>query len=321
MLHVLIRSKSCGVARMRIIRNLVPMNQRLESARKLQVSQLPTNMRSFVFSCCIVLGVSEWPIPFVVSSDTMPSVELSLDAPPNPLPSVSHTLSRLEAEREADSASQSDKMVRAFNKELANARVRIADVFSAAEHRFLGQYQTFQQVSPQESPHSAKTATALLKSNIVKVIVAPGTHPPDSFHAAITEFEGTRVADEDAWSEAAVAEMGRLTDMVVATIESEINGVMKTLSVKSVLPRSANFLQLERSERDSGKGGTEAANVRVVAADAPYPTTQSLVENFQVRRDISEELGKAQALSMYMKLLEFENMLVEEGLNAFVSKL
>lgn len=277
-------------------------------------------MRSFVISCCVVLGSSDWPVPFVVGPDTMPSVELSLDAPPNPLPDVSRILSKLDAEREATSDIQSDKMVRAFNAELANARVRIADVIGAAERRFAGQLQKSQRINAQAPQDTAKPATAFLKSNIVKVVVAPEKHSPESASAAIAKIEDARVADANVWSEAAVAGMGRLTDIVVATLESEINEAMETSSLSSALPRSAFFLQVGRGVRDHGQGGADAANVRVVAADAPYPTIQSLVDSFQGRRDISEELGKAQALSMYMKLLEFENMVVDSGLNALVTK-
>ena len=60
--------------------------------------------------------------------------------------------------------------------------------------------------------------------------------------------------------------------------------------------------------------------MRVVGANVPYPTVQSLVDSLETRRDISEDLEKAQALSMYLKLLEFENILVDTGLQAFVMK-
>ena len=72
--------------------------------------------------------------------------------------------------------------------------------------------------------------------------------------------------------------------------------------------------------RDHGALRATEANVRVLGASVPYPTVQSLVDGLETRRDISEDLGKAQALSMYLKLLEYENMLVDSGLKAFVTK-
>ena len=278
------------------------------------------SMRSFVFSCCVALGISEWPVPFVVGPDTIPNVELSLDAPSNPLPDVSNAISKLDAERETNSEIQKDKMVRAFNAEIANARVRIAGVIGAAEHQLAGQLHASQHNSAQASVHAGKPTAAFFKSNVVRIVVAPEKHSPESARGTIAEIEGARVADEDAWFEAAVAEMSRLTDVVVATLESEINSMMKASPLPTALSTPANFLQLGEGVRDHGQGGAVAANVRVVGADAPYPTIQSLVDSFQARRDIGEELGKAQALSMYIKLLEFENMLVDSGLNAWVMK-
>ena len=133
-------------------------------------------------------------------------------------------------------------------------------------------------------------------------------------------MEEARVADEDAWFEAAVVEMGRLTDMVVATVESEINAAVEASPSPGELTRSAIFLQLGAGAGDDGVASTTDANVRVVGADVPYPTVQSLVDSLEVRRDVSEELGKAQALSMYLKLLEFENMLVDSGFKALLAR-
>jgi len=277
------------------------------------------SMRSFVFSCCVALGTSKWPVPFVVGPDTIPNVELSLGAPSNPLPDVSNAISKLDAEREANSEIQINKMVRAFNAEMANARVRIADAIGAAEHQLAGQWHATQN-SAQASVHAGQLTAAFLKSNVVRVVVAPEKHSPESARGIIAEIEGARVEDEHAWFEAAVVEMSRLTDVVVATLESEINAMMKVSPLPTALSTPANFLQLGEGAREHGQGGAVAANVRVVGDDAPYPTIQSLVDSFQARRDISEELGKAQALSMYIKLLEFENMLVDSGLNALVVK-
>ena len=255
-------------------------------------------MRSFILSCCVVLCRSEWPVPFAVSSETIPNVEVSLDAPSNPLPDVSDEISKLEEEREAKQKIHKDKMIRAFNKELASAKLRIAALFDGAEHQLVRQ------------------TTSFLKSSVVKVVVSPEKHSPVS----VAGIEDSRVADEDSWSEAAVAEMSRLTDIVVATVQSEINAVAKAAHLPGFLQKQTNFLEVGEGMRDHGAVGATEANVRVVGANVPYPTVQSLVGSMETRRDISEDLGKAQALSMYLKLLEFENMLVDAGLQALAMK-
>ena len=78
---------------------------------------------------------SQWPIPFVLGPDTVSNVEVSLDAPAKPLPDVSNEIGKLEADREAKETINNDKMIRAFNKELASARLRIAALIDGAEHQ------------------------------------------------------------------------------------------------------------------------------------------------------------------------------------------
>jgi hypothetical protein len=277
-------------------------------------------MRSLIFSCVFALCRSEWPVPFVVGPETIPNVEVSLDAPSKPLPGVSKEVGKLEAEREAKQEMHKDKMVRAFNQELASAKIRIAAVLDAAQHQFVGRSRRLQHISVQEPGHAVEPATSFLKSNIVRVVVAPEQPTPESAHAAIAGIEDARAADDEAWFEAAVVGMHRLTDMVVAAVESEISAAVKASSLPGSLSRSASFLEFGEGARDRGTLRATEANVRVVGASVPYPTVQSLVDGLETRRDISEDLGKAQALSMYLKLLEYENMLVDSGLKAFVTK-
>ena len=250
---------------------------------------------------------SQWPIPFVLGPDTVSNVEVSLDAPAKPLPDVSNEIGKLEADREAKETINNDKMIRAFNKELASARLRIAALIDGAEHQLHNKLRSPRGVTPQ---HIVESATSFLKSNIVKVAVAAEVPAPESAHGAIASIEHARMNREDAWVEAAIEEMSRLTDIVIATAEAEIDAVLKVSPSLDTLSKPLGFLQLDPA----------AANVRVVAASVPYPTVQSLVNSLEARRDITEEFGKARALSMYMKLLDFENMLVQSALKTLVVK-
>jgi hypothetical protein len=302
---------------MRFIAQLFFASRRLEADRVLFVL---ASMRSFILSCCVALCRSEWPIPFVVGPDTIPNVEVSLESPPKPLPDVSNEIGRLEGEREDKQKAHKDIMIRAFNKELASARLRVAAVFDGAGHKFILQAERSQHLRGQQPVHVVEPAASFLKASAVTVVVAPEKHIPESARAAIAKIEDARVAAEDAWLEAAVAEMSRLTDMVVTTVESEINALAKASPSSGSLPRPTQFFQFANSAHDHGVSSATDANVRVVGASVPYPTVQTLVDSLESRRDISEEFGKAQALSMYLKLLEFENMLVDSGLKALATK-
>lgn len=268
--------------------------------------QLLASMRSFVLACCIALCRSQWPIPFVLGPDTVPNVEISLDAPSKPFPDVFDEVGKLEADREAQQAKNKDNMIRAFNKELASARLRTAAVLDGAKHQF---------DSVQEPAHAVEHSTSFLQSNIVKVVVGSEAHAPESARASIGAIEHARAQDEDSWFEGAIADMSHLTDVVVATLDAEVNAALKASSLRDSLSKSVSFLQMRDSTHDGAIHSREA-NVRIVGSTVPYPTIQSLVEALEAHRDVSEDFGKSQVLAMYLKLLDFENMLVDSGLNA-----
>ena len=275
-------------------------------------------MRAFVLSCCVALCRSQWPVPFVLGPDTVPNVEVSLDAPSKPLPDVSDEIGKLEADREGKQAINGRKMVRAFNKELGSARLRIAALIDGGEHQSEHQLHSANGAAPQ---HIVESATSFLTSNIVRVAVASEEALPESALGAVADIEHSRSSNEDAWVEAAIVEMSRLTDLVVATAESEISAGLKESASLATLSKPLGFLQVGgQSTHDNDVASSAEANIRVVPASVPYPTVQSLVGSLEARRDISEEFGKAQALSMYMKLLEFENMVLESAMDTFVLK-
>jgi hypothetical protein len=92
---------------------------------------IPTIMRALILSSFVAVCCSQWPIPFVLGPDTAPNVEVSLDAPAQALPDVSAEVGRLEADREAKQSISSNKMIRAFNKELGSAR-SLAQAFGSS---------------------------------------------------------------------------------------------------------------------------------------------------------------------------------------------
>ena len=179
-------------------------------------------MRALILSCCGMMCRSRWSIPFVLGPDTVPNVEVSLDAPTKPLPDVSDEIGKLEADREVKETINNDKMIRAFNKELASARVRIAALIEGAEHQAHNKLRSPLDVTPQ---HIVESFTSFLKSNIVKVAVAAEVPAPESAHGAVARIEHARMNREDVWVETAIEEMSRLTDIVIATAESEIGPV------------------------------------------------------------------------------------------------
>lgn len=272
-------------------------------------------MRSFILLSCVVLCHSAWPIPFALQPEALPNVEVSLDAPSNPLPDISAEVSKFETDREDKQAINHDKLVRAFNTELFSARLRIASVFDEAEQQFEHRQHKGQRTLVRVPGDAVEPTTSLLSSNIVKVVVAPHKHMHDSADDAIAQFAHARESYEDAWLEAAVSEMSHLTDVVV----SEVGSALRSSSSHDLNLTPVSLLQLEEDTHDFGIGST-GANVQVVESNVPYPTIQSFVGTLAVRRDASENLEKIQVLSMYLKLFEFENMLVDAAVKTFVVK-
>ena len=280
---------------------------------------LVAGMRSFILLSCVVLCHSAWPIPFALRPEALPNVEVSLDAPSNPLPDISAEVSKFDTDRKDRQAINHDKLVRAFNTELVSARLRIASVFDKAEQQFEHRQHKAQRTLVRVPGDAVEPTTSFLSSNIVKVVVAHHKHVHDSAGDAIAQFEHARESYEDAWLEAAVSEMSHLTDVVVSAVASEVSSALRASSSHDLNLTPVSLLQLEEDTHDLGMGST-GANVQVVESNVPYPTVQSLVGTLAVRRDVSENLEKSQALSMYLKLFEFENMLVDAAVKTFAVK-
>ena len=153
---------------------------------------LVASMRSFILLSCVVLCHSAWPIPFALQPEALPNVEVSLDAPSNPLPDISAEVSKFETDREDKQAINHDKLVRAFNTELFSARLRIASVFDEAEQQFEHRQHKGQRTLVRVPGDAVEPTTSLLNSNIVKVVVAPHKHMHDSADDAIAQFAHAR---------------------------------------------------------------------------------------------------------------------------------
>merc|ERR1711908_125363 len=97
------------------------------------------------------------------------------------------------------------------------------------------------------------------------------------------------------------AEMSALTDAVVEELEaqlaSHVNGILlgRGGSTKQNVSPAAAFLEKARTPAQ--------ANVRVVPSRTEYPTVESLVQDMEARRDISERLERARMLDVELKLL------------------
>jgi len=276
-------------------------------------------MRFFFVFNCFMLCHASWPVPFALRPETLPNVEVSLDAPSKPLPDISDEVSKLEADHEATRSIHKDKLVRAFNKELVSARGRLAAVFDWAERQLEHRQRTAHRTNARVSRNDVEPATSFLSPNVVEVVVAPNKHVHESANGAITNIEHARDSYEDSWLEASIAEMSHLTDVVVATVESEVRSALRASASHDAISNSVSLLQLEQGA-DAGGMGPIAANVQVVESKVPYPTVQSFLGTLEARRDVSAQLEKSQTLSMYLKLLEFDNMLIGTALKALSSK-
>merc|ERR550514_702026 len=79
---------------------------------------------------------SAWPVPYDVTSDTMPNLELSLSPPPQPAPQVAAVVRDLESARERFEAAHMDDLQMIVKQEVQRVRGRAADIVGRAMRTF-----------------------------------------------------------------------------------------------------------------------------------------------------------------------------------------
>jgi len=264
---------------------------------------------------------SQWPVGFQSGPDLFPNIELSLAPPLHPWPQVAAELGKLEESREHVEAGNMYQLQLEFNKAAVAVPRQIGDIVGRAMRVFddpvlakeifaqrgthkLMQLSTVFRQTPQEA-----LASSVLS---VKVNVAPASPPDPSLRARIDNVEYQRSKKEkDNLFESALAEVKALTDFILSELEVQIRRNVNSM----VGTRALSFLQTLSEQSPS------QANVQVVPARESYPTVASMVNDMEMRRDLTENLERRRVLEKCMDFVMVCNDAAERALKTAVARI
>jgi hypothetical protein len=142
--------------------------------------------------------------------------------------------------------------------------------------------------------------------------------PPDaSIKSKLDAIEAQRTGIEAQMLDQAVQEMGKLTEVVVGELKTNLQMQMSALELSSL----RSFLYTKEREIPGvavPEGLSSQLNVRVGSSEAAYPTIAGLAQDMETRRDTAEHLERQRILELQLKLLEAENEYIKQALQGAI---
>jgi len=261
----------------------------------------------------------------------MPIIELSLAPPVRPLPELSHDVGNAEKAREAFEEASFAKLAEAFNLAFKDASIVIGNAIDQSMRTIDDPELLTAMFSEKRERHGANNEHRLFSTSFrdsvlaptflaaddkfsVEIHVYPDVLPGPEIKRQIDAIEMRRASLEKKLFKQAISDMRDLTRVVATELQEQIQEHLAAyISEPHVAGAGGNrqgvtgFLGdgihrdgLERSSPDQ-------ANVRVLTPKNPYPTTATLVQGMEARRDSSEDLARARILELEMKFLEAIN--------------
>lgn len=253
------------------------------------------------------------PVHMQELPETQPIIDIRLAPPANPQPEVNAEIQALEKARDSMEQEKAAKLEAAYNAALEGAKVKIGDVVSSTM-RFMDTPSTLRPASflALRSRTGAGKGSSTVR---VKVLSIP---PPDaSIKSKLDAIEAQRTGIEAQMLDQAVQEMGKLTEVVVGELKTNLQMQMSALELSSL----RSFLYTKEREIPGvavPEGLSSQLNVRVGSSEAAYPTIAGLAQDMETRRDTAEHLERQRILELQLKLLEAENEYIKQALQGAI---
>ena len=267
-------------------------------------------LKRTAFFLLLSLCAGQWPSASGTPEQNLPSVEVSLASPADPLPAVSAQIGGLDHEREAAEAAGMANAHRGFNEALRKASSRVDQLAERAARILersvaaMGQHTAATALSFATTGGSSSGAPS--QPAVVTVEVAHGSQVDGSVVEPLIGAFGSSPAEERSLFDSAIKGFDDLTDAVLSEVLAQVQQFAGKVSDGAASFAQTGFL--------AGELAPEQANVRVVAPEVPYPTVGSLVQDMTTRRSISSALVRARLLELDLSLLKRENELVRAAL-------
>lgn len=291
---------------------------------------------------CLFLGVrsSTWPVPYDVTADTMPNLELSLAPPSQPAPEIAAVLGDLDSVRERVAAAHMDEMQTAVKQEVQRVRTRVADIVERAMRSFADSVRVkFRShgflAGERRLPTSFVAARSERPSTdhvVVKVTAVPAKMRGAAMKKELSAI-GERQTDalQRMFKQATVNLKG-LADVLLNEFQDEVQKHFDMLLAHHVPHslygprREDQFLNLagfveSGPSRSAARMLPGQANVQVVASSSSAPALSSSVQEMAARASVAERLGRSQLLALEMQLLKAAHRVMKSTLQGAVERL
>lgn len=256
---------------------------------------------------CVCAAGRAWPAS-ATSGDSLPNVEISLEAPANPHPDVSAEIGSLDDTRATAEAAGMLGVQRAYVAAVEREKESIGNIVGQAMRAFSNPpalYSGPAFVAVRNSGAADEsTATSSFKVNVIG-----SAGPGIDVRGPIGKIESARSDMERASFEQAKRDFDAAVDFFLRELESQI----QTEVNKCVGSTPTGLRGFARSPQQ--------ANVRVVASESAYPTIESLVQAMEDRRDASEKRDALQILNMQLQLFELGNAMAKEALSHAIERI
>ncbi|KAK2197406.1 hypothetical protein BdWA1_000406 [Babesia duncani] len=286
---------------------------------------------------------ADWDSEFIEDSHTIPSIEVKLSPPENPLPQVQEEIDKLEKHRIRLEEGMQAKLQDVFNETLVESRDKIAKIINDALSIF-EQENLLKNIAliSRKKRASVKFVNLLLYKarhlsllqlnekiipSSVRVMMTESQPPDPVIKEKMDQIEQVRNDEEIQIFHQQSQELGQLSQVTFIelgkALQLQLNPyLMDESNLKRRTPGQGNakapvFFQLASGMVPNAK----QLNVKIGQSETPYPTVEDLVMNMEKRRDAAEQAQRTEALQMYLKLVKAQHEMIREQLHVTTAKI
>ncbi|KAK1934815.1 41K blood stage antigen precursor 41-3 [Babesia divergens] len=309
--------------------------------------------------CELANVYGEWDTEFVRTSKTIPSIEIKLSPPEDPLPQVSHTIDHLETRRIQMEEEMMAKLEDRFNETLVESRDKIKQIIQQVPSYliyvaiYVQQFEIFSDESlkasiiaamdtkhvsheksqkPADAPSFLQLGESVVPSS-VRVLMGDVDIPDPIIKTKMEQIEQSRNYEEIQVFHQQADELEQLTNVTLIELEK----ALKMQLVPYVTQVEKNKHQTHHTETHKEihtiqapifletnaavLPNTKQLNVKIGQSEEPYPTVEDYVMNMEKKRDAAERNERNTVLAMYLKLVKAQHEMIRDELRSATSKI
>ncbi|UKJ87894.2 tRNA delta (2)-isopentenylpyrophosphate transferase [Theileria orientalis] len=293
-----------------------------------------------------VLGF--WETGFVKDSKSMPSIEIKLAPPENPLPQVENEVKLLESNRVELEEGMMSRLEQEYNNALMTSRERIKNLINDSLSVFDNKELIVELLS--KYTHKSKNknhVTTKYQSNNVSFLQMDEAYVPSSVRVMMSEVEPPDPAIKEKMEQIEQArndeeihafyqeaqEFEQLTQVTLIELQKmlqlQLNPyLMETEKINQAYQESlhnnqqdhvnpVSFIQTQAMDLSQ----IRQLNVKIGQSEVPYPTVDDFVMNMEKKRDVAEKSARNRILNMYLNLMKAQHEMIADELHVAVSRI